>query len=122
MDVSTSSVNGQLHLGNKSKKSNVLSLSIQIPQEILAPGCPEGICRSKKSEVCVPLMSWILPIHMSPCVPAAPLPPTGTHHEGTWYGILGSAWPGWSWVSPPGCVPSWIPVKINPVLAEPRTP
>jgi len=44
-------------------------------------------------------------------------PPTGTQHDGTWYGIPGSAWPGWGWVSPPGCAPSWILVKINPVLA-----
>jgi len=52
-------------------------------------------------------------------VPAAQLPPTGTQHEGTWYGIPCSVWPGV--VSPPGCAPSWIPVKTNPVLAEPRT-
>jgi len=52
-------------------------------------------------------------------VPTAPLPPTGTQHGGTRYGIPCSVWPGG--VSPPGCVPSWIPVKINPVLAEPRT-
>ena len=51
-------------------------------------------------------------------VPAAHLPPTGTQHDGTWYGIPCSVWPGG--VSPPGCVPSWIPVKINPVLAKPR--
>jgi len=48
-------------------------------------------------------------------------PPTGTQHDGSWYGIPGSVWPGWGWVSPPGCAPSWILVKINPVLAEPRT-
>jgi len=30
-----------------------------------------------------------------------------------------SVWPGG--VSPPGCDPSWILAKINPVLAEPRT-
>ena len=53
-------------------------------------------------------------------VPAAQLPPTGSQHEDTWYGIPCSVWPGG--VSPPGCVPSWILVKINPVLAEPRTP
>jgi len=52
-------------------------------------------------------------------IPAALLPPTGIPHDGTWYGIPGSVWPGV--VSPPGCVPSWIPVKINPVLAKPRT-
>jgi len=46
-------------------------------------------------------------------------PPTRTQHDGTWYGIPCSVWPGG--VSPPGCVPSWIAVKINPVLAKPRT-
>jgi len=46
-------------------------------------------------------------------------PPTGTQHEGTWYGIPGSVWPGG--VSPPGCAPSWSLVKINPVLAKPKT-
>jgi len=54
-------------------------------------------------------------------VPATQLPPTGTQHEDTWYGIPCSVWPGWGWVSPPGCAPSWILVKINPVLAKPRT-
>jgi len=49
------------------------------------------------------------------------VPPTRTQHDGTWYGIPSSVWPGWGWVSPPGCAPSWILVKINPVLAEPRT-
>jgi len=48
-------------------------------------------------------------------------PVTGTQRDGTWYGIPGSAWPGWGWVSPPGCAPSWILVKINPVLAKSRT-
>jgi len=52
-----------------------------------------------------------------PCLP----PPTRTQHDSTWYGIHGSVWPGWGWVSPPGCAPLWILVKINPVLAEPRT-
>jgi len=52
-------------------------------------------------------------------VPAAQLPPTRTQHDGTWYGIPCSVWPGG--VSLPDYVPSWIPVKINPVLAEPRT-
>jgi len=47
------------------------------------------------------------------------LPPTGTQHDGTWYGIPFSVWPGG--VSPLGCALSWIPGKINPVLAEPRT-
>jgi len=40
-------------------------------------------------------------------------------HDGTWYGIPCSVWPGG--VSPPGCALSWSPVKINSVLAEPRT-
>jgi len=53
-------------------------------------------------------------------LPMPPLP-TGTQHDSTRYGIPGSVWPGWGWVSPPGCAPSWIPVKINPVLAEPGT-
>jgi len=52
-------------------------------------------------------------------VPAPQLPPTGTQHDGTWYGMPGSVWPGG--VSLPDCAPSWSPVKINPVLAEPRT-
>jgi len=52
-------------------------------------------------------------------VPATQLPPTRTQHDGTWYGIPCSVWPGG--VSPPGCVPSWILVKINPLLAKPRT-
>jgi len=46
-------------------------------------------------------------------------PPAGTQHDDTWCRIPCSVWPGW--VSPPGCVPPWILVKINPVLAEPRT-
>jgi len=33
-------------------------------------------------------------------------PPTGTQRDGTWYGIPGSVWPGWGWVSPTGCAPS----------------
>jgi len=53
------------------------------------------------------------------CLPAAQLPPARTHLDGTWYGIPCSVWPGW--VSLPGCVPSWLLVKINPVLAQPRT-
>ena len=48
-----------------------------------------------------------------------PAPPIRTQHDGTWYGIPCTVWPGW--VSLPGCVPSWMLVKINPVLAEPRT-
>jgi len=27
----------------------------------------------------------------------------------------------WGQPPPPGCAPSWSPVKINPVLAKPRT-
>ena len=54
-------------------------------------------------------------------VPAPQLPPTATQRDGTWYGRPCSVWPGWGWVSPPGCAPSWILVKINPVLAKPRT-
>jgi len=46
--------------------------------------------------------------------------PARTQHNSTWYGIPYSVWPGW--VSLPGCVPSWLLVKINLVLAEPRTP
>ena len=48
-----------------------------------------------------------------------PAPRPGTQHDITWCGIPCSVWP--DGVSPPGCAPSWIPVKINPVLAEPRT-
>jgi len=36
---------------------------------------------------------------------AAPTP--RTQHDGTWYGIPVSVWPGG--VSPPGCAPSWVP-------------
>jgi len=50
----------------------------------------------------------------------AQLHPTGTQHDGTWYGIPCSVWPGG--VSPSSCVPSWSLGKINPVLAKPRTP
>jgi len=63
-----------------------------------------------------------LPNHES--VPAEPLPLTGTQHDNTWYGIPCSVSLGVSGrlaVSLPG-FPSWILVKINPVLAEPRTP
>jgi len=52
---------------------------------------------------------------------AMPPPLTGIQHDGTWYGIPGSVWQVWGWVSPPGCAPSWILVKSNPVPAEPRT-
>jgi len=40
-----------------------------------------------------------------------PVPPTGTQHDGTWYGIPSSVWPGW--VSPPSSAPSWILLKIT---------
>ena len=53
------------------------------------------------------------------CLPAAQLPPARTQHDSTWYGIPCSVWLGW--VSPASCVCSWLLVKINPVLAEPRT-
>jgi len=33
-------------------------------------------------------------------VPTTQLPAPGTPHGGTWYGIPGSVWPGWGWVSP----------------------
>ena len=46
-------------------------------------------------------------------------PPPRTQHDGTWCQIPCFVWSGC--VSPPGCVPSWLLVKINPVLAEPRT-
>ena len=45
--------------------------------------------------------------------------PTGTQHGSSWYRIPSSVWP--VWVSSPSCVPSWLLVKINPVLAESRT-
>jgi len=35
------------------------------------------------------------------------VPHSGTQHDGTWYGMPGSVWPGG--VSPPGCAASWIP-------------
>ena len=54
---------------------------------------------------------------MTPFPP--PRSPAGTQHGGTWYQTPCSVWP--VWVSPPGWVPSWFLVKINPVLAKPRT-
>jgi len=48
-----------------------------------------------------------------------PSPPTRTRQDGTWCGVPCSVWSGW--VSLSGYVPSWLLVKINPVLAEPRT-
>jgi len=53
------------------------------------------------------------------CLPTAHLPPTRTQYDDTCYRISCFVWP--FWVSLPGCVPSWLLVKINPVLAEPRT-
>jgi len=52
------------------------------------------------------------------CPPPGQLPPAGTQHGGTWYRIPCSVWPGG--VSPPGYVPSWLLVKIYPILAKPR--
>jgi len=46
-----------------------------------------------------------------------PAAPTRTQHDCTRYGIPCSVWR--AWVSPPGCVPSWLLVKINPVLPNP---
>jgi len=42
-----------------------------------------------------------------------------TQHDSTWYQIPCFVWP--VWVTQPGCVPSQLLVKINPVVAEPRT-
>jgi len=47
--------------------------------------------------------------------PACQLP----HRNPAWYQIPCSVWP--VWLSPPSCVPSWLLVKVNPVLAKPRT-
>ena len=48
--------------------------------------------------------------------PPWPAPPSETQHM-----VLNtlSLWP--VWVSWPGCVPSWLLVKVDPVLAKPRT-
>jgi len=54
-------------------------------------------------------------------VPAALPPRTGTPRDVPWYGIPVSVWPGGVSPHPPGCAPSWSPVKINAVLAKPRT-
>ena len=35
--------------------------------------------------------------------------------------VSSPVWPGGVSSAPPSCAPSWIQVKINPVLAEPRT-
>jgi len=45
--------------------------------------------------------------------------PTRAQHDGTWCRIPCFVRP--LWVSPPRCVPSWLLVKINPELDEPRT-
>jgi len=44
-----------------------------------------------------------------------------TQHDGTWYGIPCSVWPGW--VSPPGCVPSWtvLLLLLLPAFAVPSS-
>ena len=47
-----------------------------------------------------------------------PAPLLRTQHEGTWCQIPCFVWP--VWVSLSDCVPSWLLVKINPVLAKPR--
>lgn len=54
------------------------------------------------------------------CDPSSPLvssPSLYTKHDIIWYKI--SPW--LVWVTYPGCVPSQLLVKINSVLAEPRT-
>jgi len=40
-------------------------------------------------------------------------PPTGTPHDGTWYGIPGSVWPGGGWASPSSCAPSKRSPKVG---------
>ena len=53
-----------------------------------------------------------------PC--RAPLP----HRNPAWSHMVwntGLCLARWCQPPPPGCAPSWSPVKINPVLAEPRT-
>ena len=70
-------------------------------------------------------LSWAGPTLRAPearvssCLPV--VPPYRNPAWRHWYGIPSSVWPGWGWVSPPGCAPSWILVKINPVLTKPRT-
>jgi len=51
-----------------------------------------------------------------PAVPPPPPEPSMTAHGMEYPALFGQVG-----VSPPGCAPSWSPVKINPVLAEPRT-
>jgi len=51
--------------------------------------------------------------------PAAPLPPL--EPSVTSQGMEHRALARWGQAPPPGCAPSWSPVKINPVLAKPRT-
>jgi len=81
--------------------------------------CKKNILSASIKNTFIYRMTKTFSIIVKTIAPAAPLPPTRTQHDGTWYGIPSSVWP--DWVSPPGYVPSWIPVKINPVLAEPRT-
>jgi len=51
--------------------------------------------------------------------PSSPPPEPSMTAHGMEYPIPCSVRPGG--VSPPGCAPSWSPVKINPVLAKTRT-
>jgi len=74
--------------------------------------------RSLEPERTAPLLCPPEPQESSrPPAPSPPEPNVTAHG----YGIPSSVWPGWGWVSPAGCAPSWSPVKINPVLAKPRT-
>ena len=53
-------------------------------------------------------------------VPAAPPP----HRNPAWHHMVwntGLCLASWGEPPPPGCAPSWSPVKINPVLAKPST-
>ena len=74
-----------------------------------------------KTELTEPLSPTAAAVHSQTAreFPPRRSPLTRTQHDSTWYGIPGSVWPGG--VSLPGCAPSWSPVKINPVLAKPRT-
>ena len=65
------------------------------------------------------LTTWCLKRSWATTTSPLPAPSPGAQHDGTWYWIPCYVWPGW--VSQPSCAPSWIPVKINPILAEPRT-
>ena len=46
-----------------------------------------------------------------------PLEPSVTSHGMEYRALFGQV----ESAPPPGCAPSWSPVKINPVLAKPRT-